>query len=171
MRVMLTWLLCSFCVVAWHYFGLSVERPMEAHVALFGRAILHAAQFGLGYLLGKLYLLRCRQCGGNAALLSWLEALAMPAVALLLSTRSHELAKWFAGFPAVVCFVIAMVAASDHRGDIRRLLAARFRLDEREKTLYTQFPPASIADMLPWHVFVSAFTIWAAWRIVVPMLR
>ena len=58
---------------------------------------------------------------------------------------SHLFAKWFADFPAVLCFAIAM--PRHWRGDIRRLLAARFRVDERERILYTHFPPTNIADM------------------------
>jgi hypothetical protein len=159
------------CVFAWHCFGVAVERSAEPHSALLGRALLHTVQFGLGYLLGKLYLLRCRQLGGNARGLRWIEAWLVPALALVLSTRTHELAQWFAGWPAWSCFLVAFVASSDRDGGIHQWLAGRFRPDERESVLYTHFPPRNLADMLPWHLFVATFTLWASWRMVVPMLR
>ena len=171
MVLVLTWVLGIGSVFAWHCLGIAVERSSEPESALLGRAVLHTVQFGLGYLLGKLYLLRCRQVGGNARWLRWIEAWLMPALALILSTRTHEFAKWLADWPAWACFVIALAAASDLDGSIHQWLANRIRLDERERVLYTHFPPRKLADMMPFHLLVLAFSLWATWRMVVPMLR
>jgi hypothetical protein len=167
----LVWSFGIASVFAWHFLGVGVEREAEPYGALLGRTLLHAVQFGLGYLLGKLYLLRCRQLGGNARWLRWIEALLLPALALVLSTRTHAFGQWFSGWSAWSCFLVALVAWSDPDGGIHGWLDNRFRLDERERALYTHFPPRNLADMMPWHLFVTAFTLWAAWRMVVPVLR
>lgn len=161
----------AFAAIVWHHLGLVALRgTTEPDSALVARSVLLTAQFAAGFLLGKLYLLRCGQIGGRGPIVRAAETWLLPTAALVLSTRSHQFALWFGQPAAWAWYAVAVLACADFGGGVRRALQDHFRLDEREKPLYLSFPPKTLGDMLPWHLFVGAFLIWASWRIVVPRL-